>query len=89
MFKAIKEFLFGKAPEAKTEAPYKVEVPAPKVQEVKPVAVEAVVEVTAPTVAKAEVAEVKAEPKKRTGGRKPSTNKTSAPRKGGRKPKAK
>ena len=29
MFKAIKEFFFGKPKEAVTEAPYKLEIPAP------------------------------------------------------------
>ena len=57
MFKAIKEFFFGKPKEAVTEAPYKLEIPAPVTA---PVAVVApVIEAVAPVVAPVAEAPVK------------------------------
>jgi hypothetical protein len=81
MFKAIKEFLFGKLPEQKApEAPYKVETPAPVVVESAPV-----VEASAP------VAEVVATPAPKQGkGKKPQASKPAGSKKprGPRKPKS-
>lgn len=76
MFKAIKEFLFGKLPEQKApEAPYKVEASAPVVVETAPVVVETAPATPAPAPAG----------KKKSGGKKPTGSKK--PR-GPRKPKS-
>lgn len=86
MFKAIKEFFLGKAPEAPkvevpAEAPYKVETPAPVAEPVSaPVESAPVAETPAPVVEKAPA-------KKRQYDKKPKGQ--GAPKKGGRKPKAK
>jgi hypothetical protein len=48
MFKAIKEFFFGKPKEAVTEAPYKLEIPAPVAAPV--AAVAPVIEAVSPAV---------------------------------------
>lgn len=86
MFKAIKEFFFGKPVEAqKEECPYKVEVAsaAPKVEEAPAPVVETV---AVETVA---VVEKPAKPKKKPSGKKPTgEKKQGSPRPRGRKPKS-
>ena len=82
MFKAIKEFFFGKPKEAVTEAPYKLEIPAP-VAVVAPV-IEAVAPVSAPVVeapvkpARKPRANVAA--KKIAAAKKPAARKPAAPK---------
>ena len=88
MFKAIKEFLFGKLPEQKAQAPYKVE--APTVEAVKAPA--PVAEAPAPVAESTPVVEAKPAAmtaKKKPANKKPAGEKKPGAKKGGRKPKAK
>ena len=73
MLKAIKEFLFGKAPASQTEAPYKVEAPAAAPSPVAEQATQAVVASIAPA------KEPKAKPAKKP--KAPAEKKAKAPRK--------
>ena len=83
MFKAIKEFFFGKLPEQKApEAPYKVETPAPVAEASAPTSV-------APQATEAAVASI-APAKKQGKGKKPQGSKPASGKKprGPRKPKS-
>ncbi len=96
MFKAIKEFFFGKLPEQKApEAPYKVEAPvveAPKVEEAPkapetPVAAAPVVE-TQITDAVTQSKPAAMTAKKKPAAKKPAGEKKAPAKKPGRKPKS-
>lgn len=80
MFKALKEFFFGKpaAPVAETPAPYKVEAPVAEVKADRAVATETV---AAPAKAKAAKPKKPAAPKKAAPAKKPAAPKKPAAKK--------
>ena len=82
MFKAIKEFFFGKPKEAVTEAPYKLEIPAPVTSPVAVVAqvIEAVAPVAEAPVKPARKPRANVAAKKIAAAKKPAARKPAAPK---------